>query len=175
MNLPNSWRARAVLRRRRRWTGSVPCTSWRFASVCGVGSFWALRWDDVTRISCRACDGEGGETDGPDLGACSGQEVRRRTRSGATLQRLGGGESCGSSRPRVRTRSKPSAAGVLRRSLAKHRARQSWTSARTPGRTGRNTGSSSRHTSGRRWSRTTCVGTGGRVREVAELDGGPLP
>ncbi|RFU42750.1 site-specific integrase [Actinomadura logoneensis] len=88
------------------------------------GELLGLRWDDVTWICCRACDGEGGETDGPDCKTCSGQGVEGGSLEVVqTLQRVGGALRfvAPKSEDSERTIPLPLFCAV---SLAKHRARQ---------------------------------------------------
>ncbi len=39
------------------------------------GELLGLRWEDVTLVGCRTCDGEGGEVDGAECQTCAGSGV----------------------------------------------------------------------------------------------------
>ncbi|GGV43000.1 hypothetical protein GCM10010182_79640 [Actinomadura cremea] len=55
------------------------------------GELLGLRWDDLTLVECRACDGEGGEPDGDECEVCAGNGVEGATLEVVqTLQRVGG-------------------------------------------------------------------------------------
>ncbi|CNF01090.1 phage integrase family protein [Mycobacterium tuberculosis] len=66
---------------------------WILALCLGLrrGVLLGLRWEDVTLVGCRTCDGEGGEVDGAECQTCAGSGVESATLEVAqTLQRVGG-------------------------------------------------------------------------------------
>ncbi|MFV2177641.1 site-specific integrase [Actinomadura sp. LOL_016] len=132
------------------------------------GELLGLRWDDLTLVECRACDGEGGEIDGDECEVCAGNGVESGTLEVVqTLQRVGGALRFVRPKTDDSERSIP-LPPVCITALCGHKVKQAGPNGPTRGTTGRTAGSSFRLGGGRPWSRTTFAVAGavsGRLQD----------